>query len=89
MNSGSPLSFPVFSNKIKVGEIQRDFVGVFNETIIPLVLVGYEMIILTKSYPKRPRGIIVKGIYAVLANKIIGRIYLECSCVYELFWKGF
>ena len=41
--------------------------GVFNKTIIPLVLVGYEMIILTKSYPKRPRGIIVKGIYAVLA----------------------
>ena len=63
--------------------------GVFNKTIIPLVLVGYEMIILTNLYPKRPRGIIVKGIYAVLANKIIGRIYPECSCVYELFWKGF
>ena len=46
MNSGSPLSFPVCSNKIiKVGEIQRDFVGVFNKTIIPLALVGYEMII--------------------------------------------
>ena len=28
-----------------VGEIQRDFVGVFNKTIIPLALVGYEMII--------------------------------------------
>ena len=46
MNSGSPLSFSVCSNKIiKVGEIQQDFVGVFNKTIIPLALVGYEMII--------------------------------------------
>ena len=46
VNRGSPLSFPVCSNKIfKVGEIQRDFVGVFNKTIIPLALVGYEMII--------------------------------------------
>ena len=26
-------------------EIQPDFVGVFNKTIIPLALVGYEMII--------------------------------------------
>ena len=46
MNSGSPLSFPVCSNKIiKVGEIQQDFVGVFNKTIITLALVGYGMII--------------------------------------------
>ena len=33
--------------------------GVFNKTIIPLALVGYEMII-ANSYPTRPRGIIVK-----------------------------
>ena len=40
------MSFPVCSNKIiKVGEIQQDFVGVFNKTIIPLALVGYDMII--------------------------------------------
>ena len=40
------LVFPVCSNKIiKVGEIQQDFVGVFNKTIIPLALVGYDMII--------------------------------------------
>ena len=32
--------------------------GVFNKTIIPLALVGYEMII-ANSYPTRPRGIIV------------------------------
>ena len=32
--------------------------GVFNKTIIPLALVGYEMIII--SYPTRPRGKIVK-----------------------------
>ena len=43
MNSGSPLSFPVCSSRHL--EIQRDFVGVFNKTIIPLALVGYEMII--------------------------------------------
>ena len=30
---------------VLVGEIQRDFEGVFNKTIIPLALVGYEMII--------------------------------------------
>ena len=42
MNSGSPLSFPF----VLVGEIQQDFVGVFSKTIIiPLALVGYEMII--------------------------------------------
>jgi len=29
----------------KVREIHRDFVGVFNKTINPLVIVGYEMII--------------------------------------------
>ena len=44
--------------------------GVFNKTIIPLTLVGYEMIIAksalraslatTISYPTRPRGITVK-----------------------------
>ena len=33
----------VFTNK--VGKNSRYFVGVFNNTIIPLVLVGYEMII--------------------------------------------
>ena len=39
--------------------------GVFNKTIIPLALVGYEMIIANEargaiiSYPTRPRGIIV------------------------------
>ena len=65
MNSGSPLSFPVCSNKI-----QRDFVGVFNKTIIPLALVGYEMIIANEArsaslatfhlISNRPYGIIVK-----------------------------
>ena len=36
--------------------------GVFNKTIIPLALVGYEMIIAISiiSYPTRGRGIIVK-----------------------------
>ena len=37
--------------------------GVFNKTIIPLALVGYEIIIANSlsimSYPTRPRGIII------------------------------
>ena len=47
----------VFTNE--VGKNSRYFVGVFNKTIIPLVLVGYEMII-ANSYPTRTCGIIVK-----------------------------
>jgi len=46
----------VFTNK--VGRNSRYFVGVFNKTIIPLALVGYEMII-GNSYPTGNRGIIV------------------------------
>ena len=47
----------VFTNK--VGNISRYFVGVFNKTVIPLVLVGYVMII-TNPYQTRTHGIIVK-----------------------------
>ena len=47
----------VFTNK--VGMNSRYFVGVFNKAIIPLKLVGYEMII-ANSYPTRARGVIVK-----------------------------
>ena len=36
------------------------FLDCFNKTIIPLTLVGYEMIIDIISYPTRARGIIVK-----------------------------
>ena len=61
---------PCLFRFVLVGEIQRDFVGVFNKTIIPLALVGYEMIIANSalrasiiSYPTRPRGIIVKYIF--------------------------
>ena len=50
------LESVVFTNKI--GKNSRYFVGVFNKTIIPLVLVGYEMII-ANSYPTGTRGIIV------------------------------
>ena len=35
------------------------FVGVFNKTIVPLALVGYEMIIAI-LYPTHTRGIIVE-----------------------------
>ena len=41
--------------------------GVFNKRIIPLALVGYEMVI-ANSYPTLPRGIIVK--YATFIDKI-------------------
>ena len=54
----------------KVGKNSRYFVGVFNNTIIPFALVGYEMIIansalrgllaIIMSYPVRTRGIFVK-----------------------------
>ena len=64
----------VFTNK--VGKNSRYFVGVFNKTIIPLVLVGYEMIIAnsalhaslatTISYSTRRRGIIVKYLAELL-----------------------
>ena len=46
----------VFTNK--VGKNSRYFIGVFNKTIIPLALVGYEIII-ANSYPTFARGIIV------------------------------
>ena len=36
---------PCLFRFVLVGAIQRDFVGVFNKTIFPLGLVGYEMII--------------------------------------------
>ena len=38
-------SWKSFDFTNKVGKNSRYFVGVFNETIIPLALVGYEMII--------------------------------------------
>ena len=47
----------VFTNKD--GENSLFFVGVFNKTLIPLVLVECEMII-ANSYTTRTRGIIVK-----------------------------
>ena len=39
------LKSVVFTNT--VGKNSRYFVGVFNKTVIPLALVGYEMIIAT------------------------------------------
>ena len=47
----------VFTNE--VGKNSRYFVGVFNKTITPHALVGYEMII-ANSYQKDSRRIIVK-----------------------------
>ena len=49
----------IFTNKVRKNS--QYFGGVFNDTIIiiPLALVGYEMII-ANSYPTRAHGIIVK-----------------------------
>ena len=44
--------------QIKSGRILDILWAFFNKTIIPLALVGYEMII-ANSYPTRTRGIIV------------------------------
>ena len=59
--------------------------GVFNKTIIPLALVGYEMIIANWayaprwlsiiSYPTRPRGIIVN--YYINTNEIPSELSRE------------
>ena len=48
----------IFTNK--VGKNSQSFVGVFNKTIISLLLFGYEMII-ANSYPTRSRGISVRS----------------------------
>ena len=64
------LKTPVVENKIRYIFIQY---LVFNKTIIPLPLVGYELMIATSapcplsktSYPMRVHGIIVKYIYIV------------------------
>ena len=55
----------VFLKQKKSRRVFDIFVGVFDKTIIPLALVGYEMIIATRwlstiSYPTRIRGIMVK-----------------------------
>ena len=52
-----PCLFRFVLTKLSQGDSTR-FVGVFNKTIIPLALLGCEMII-ANSYPTRPRGIIV------------------------------
>ena len=46
--------------------------GIFNKTIIPLVLVGYEMII-ANLYPMRTRGIILaERVYNFVAHFMQG-----------------
>ena len=40
---------PCLFRFVLVGEIQREFVGVYNKTIIPLALVRYEMIIANEA----------------------------------------
>ena len=52
MLSPDLVTVGVSSKLKKVGRISRYFVGVFNKTIIPVALVGYDMII-ANSYPTR------------------------------------
>ena len=66
----------VFTNII--GKNSRYFVGVFNKTIIPLALVGYEMII-ANSYPTRTRGIVVKYMHYTAGTKVY------CSPFFQYF----
>ena len=66
----------VFTNN--AGKNSRYFVGVFDKTIIPLALVGYEMIIVN-SYSTRTRGIIVKE-NTMDHNCIIPVIHKVISC---------
>ena len=70
---------------VLVREIQQDFVGVFNKTIIPLTLVGYEMII-ANSYPMPPSGIIVKYIIATAHD--LFRFWSICSGLDPVSIKG-
>ena len=70
----------------KVGKNSRYFVGILNKIIIPLALVGYEMII-ASSYPTRTRGIIVKYIYfcfptSSLRNALIEESLQSIRCPY-------
>ena len=63
------IAHPVSSHKAKSRRFIQYLGGFFNKTIIPLALVGYEMIIANSalrpslaiiiSYPTRARGIIV------------------------------
>ena len=50
------------------------FCGRFNKTIIPLALLGYEIII-ANSYPTRTRGIIVKYIYFCFPTFVVGKYF--------------
>ena len=65
------IALPLSGAIEKVGKPDsRYFMGVFNKTIIPLALVGYEMIsanealraslATTTKYPTRTRGLIIK-----------------------------
>ena len=68
--------------KNKVWKNFRYFVGVFNKTIIPLALVGYEMII-ANSYPTRARGIIVN--YAKTMRALFATEFAKFKIVDKLF----
>ena len=66
----------VFTNII--GKNSRYFVGVFNKTIIPLALVGYETII-ANSYPTRTRGIVVKYMHYTAGTKSTVHLFFSIS----------
>ena len=68
--------------KNKVWKNLRYFVGVFNKTIIPLALVGCEMII-ANSYPMRTRGIIVN--YAKTTRALSATEFAKIKVADKLF----
>ena len=59
MKSGSPLSFPVCSNKVKSGRFIEILWAFLIKQLFHSRLLECEMII-ANSYPTRSRGIIVK-----------------------------
>ena len=59
---------PCLFRFVLVGAIQRDFVGVFNKTIIPLGLVGYEMIIYSQLGAMRLVGYLSSHIQRALVE---------------------
>ena len=76
----------VFTNK--VGMNSRYFVGVFNKAIIPLKLVGYEMII-ANSYPTRARGVIVINYIGFNTRAALRQFHLNGIVHLSLSHRGF
>ena len=71
----------VFTNK--VGKNSRYFVGIFRETIIPLALVGYVMVI-ANSYPMALVEWFVKyGMLAIGEGEMKAQVMIRAANIFE------